>query len=111
MGPPPNGLAFRCRERARASLQKATDRARAAVNCNAGLGGALVKYGIPIGKNDLLSGTEPRSFLVAQRGGYKAGACAQRWLCPLRCAFEMLTALLAGTKGAFRIGALPVIGG
>ena len=49
--------------------------------------------------------------MVAQRGGYKAGACAQRWLCPLRCAFEMLTALLAGTKGAFRIGALPVIGG
>jgi hypothetical protein len=37
-GLPPNGLAFSCRERAGCCLQKAHDLARAAVNCNAGLG-------------------------------------------------------------------------
>jgi hypothetical protein len=37
---PPNGLAFSCRERAGSDLQKINDLARAAVNCNAGLGGA-----------------------------------------------------------------------
>jgi hypothetical protein len=35
---PPNGLAFSCRERAEASLQKPYDLAREAVNCNAVLG-------------------------------------------------------------------------
>jgi hypothetical protein len=34
----PNGLAFSCRERAADYLQKATDLAREAVNCNAVLG-------------------------------------------------------------------------
>ena len=34
----PNGLAFSCRERAGQCLQNATDLARKAVNCNAGLG-------------------------------------------------------------------------
>ncbi len=38
---PPNGLAFSCRARAGRSCQNATDLARAAVNCNAGLGGRL----------------------------------------------------------------------
>jgi hypothetical protein len=38
----PNGLAFSCRERAGKSLQKANDLARAAVNCNAGLGRRIV---------------------------------------------------------------------
>ncbi len=35
---PPNGLAFSCRERAGRCLSKPNDRARAAVNCNAGFG-------------------------------------------------------------------------
>jgi len=38
----PNGLAFRCRERAGQCLSKSTDLAREAVSCNAGLGG----YGV-----------------------------------------------------------------
>jgi hypothetical protein len=43
----PNGLAFSCRERAWASLQKTNDLAREAVCCDAGLGRRLPRAAFP----------------------------------------------------------------
>ena len=53
------------------------------------------------------SGTQSQSGLLAQRGGCKAGECSQRCLLPLRCALGTLTAGVAGTEQAFRVGAPP----
>jgi len=51
---------------------------------------------------------EPRSGLVAQQGGHKAGECSQRCLCPLCCAFVLLTVFLDAKQEAFRVGAPPL---
>ena len=84
----PNGLAFSCCER-RTDFLKNTDRARAAVNCNAVLGGCNSYDTASQSRKQRVFGTERRSGLVAQQGGYTAGACAQRCVCPL-CAAPWL---------------------
>ena len=84
----PNGLAFRCRERARNRLQKRTDLAREAVSCNAGLGGrARLRTAFQsIPTAGALARNNVR-VLVAQRGGHEAGEPASGVLCSRRCAF------------------------
>ena len=102
-------MAFSCRERATTSLQNTNDLAREAVSCNAGLGGALVRYRLPIAQTNCSLAVYHVRVCSRNAAGRTAGEalCLSGGCARVGALSGRRTAARAGSKGAFRVGAPP----